>query len=202
MNVRSCIAAAAIALMPMLSQASVVYEWTTTNNVAPHGVSLRMEFDDAVVQRDSLDFDYSGEGHRSAWLPPELGLISLSFALFDSHGVHFTQDTGVAYDGPFYQLLRMHVGFGEYMTGYIEAGNFETAFTMQAKKNDNVFEVTDLVSDAPLDGKIGCTSPTIGPCAGATGVIQRVNDVPEPGSLALIGAGLFAASRIRRRKSQ
>lgn len=198
MKMKSYIAAAGLALMPILSQAGVVYEWEATNNDAPRGISLRMEFDEATVQSGRFEFEYSGQGDRSAWLPQGLGLISLSFGLPVATGVIFTQDTGSGNVGTYYQFLSMYVSFGDYMTGGISAANFETGFSMSSIGNGPNFEITSLVSDAPVDA-VGCVSPQVGPCAGATGVIRRANEVPEPGSLALIGAGLLAASRVRRK---
>jgi hypothetical protein len=182
----------------MLSQASVVYQWESINNEIPRGVTFRLEFEDSAVQSGGFSFDYEGEGDSSAWLPPGLGLISFSFAAPGGAFIDFTRDVGFGHAKNYPSYLYMHVSLGEYLDGYISAGNFHTGVIMGSA--NGVFEIHNLETDAPLD-QAGCGPSAFRTCYGATGMIRRVTNVPEPGSLALFGAGLFAASRIRRTKS-
>jgi hypothetical protein len=202
MNVKPYIAAAALALAPMLSQASVVYEWESTNNETPRGVTFRLEFEESTVQSGSFSFDSEGKGDLSAWLPPGLGLISFSFAAPGGAFIDFTRDVRPepvddrAGYLDYTNYLNMSVSLGEYLEGYISAGNYHTGVSMGS--NNGVFEIYNLETDAPLD-QVGCGPSAFRTCYGATGVIRQVADVPEPGSLALFGGGLFAAWRLRRK---
>jgi hypothetical protein len=201
MNIKSYLLAAALALSPLLSQASVIYEWEAQNNQAPRGVVFRLEFDEATLKSGSFDFEASNMGSPSSWLPQNIGLISFSFSFPGGGGVGYFKDEGYGNVGVYPSYLSMHVGFGDYLSGSIIASGLDTAFKMVTLGNDNVFTIFDLQSDAEVESA-GCPPPWVSNvCAGAQGTIQRVNEVPEPGSFSLVGAGLFAASRFRRKKA-
>jgi hypothetical protein len=104
MNIKSFIAAASLSVLPMLSQASVVYQWESINNEIPRGVTFRLEFEDSAVQSGGFSFDYEGEGDSSAWLPPGLGLISFSFAAPGGAFIDFTRDVGFGH-APNYPVI-------------------------------------------------------------------------------------------------
>lgn len=196
MKLKCLIATAALVLMPLLSHAGVVYEWHALNNETPRGITLLLEFDEATVNSGSFSYEYSGLGDPSNWIPADVGLISLSFLGGGSIG--FFKDAGKGQDGPYPSYLNMQIHFGKNLSGSIWASSFETEVKMSSNGPGPVFEITSLISDAPLE-MLGCSDPHLS-CSGATGIIRRVNNVPEPGSIALFGAGLFAASRFRRKK--
>jgi hypothetical protein len=199
MNIKSLIGAASLALLPMLSQAGVVYEWQATNNAIPRGVTFKLEFEESAVKSGGFHFDQTGTDFQLGWPRPDLGLIYFDIGVAGAHSV-FDQQYGFSTD-LFSNVgeLTIDVTFGAngLLEGSIRSDSFETGFTMSS--NDGIFTIHRLQSDGPVWGA-GCDETQAVVCAGATGVISRVDEIPEPGSLALIGAGLFAASRIRRRK--
>lgn len=200
MNFKSLISGGVLALLPMLSCASVLYEWDALNNKAPQGITLQLEFEQSTVQSGRFDFDLYGDGATNDGPHPGLGLIALNFSFPQPDlGVGFTRANGYGTGFYNYGTLSVHVEFekGGFLTGYIRAGNIETGFEMRSQ--GRVFTVLHADTDGPSTGA-GCGWTTNTPCAGATGQI-RAAEVPEPGTIALLGGGLLAASRIRRRKA-
>ncbi len=195
MKIKSYIAAAALSLMPLLSQAGVVYEWKPTNDVAPRGITFTLEFEESTVQGGVFNFALTGEEFQYFTPQPNLGLISFGFDVGGAY-TSFSRQYGYETD-PGYNVggLEMDVSFGSngIMEGFIRMNSWQTGFTMISE--GGVFTVYDLKSDGPVGG---CDFMQETECTGASGVIRRT-DVPEPGSLALIGIGLFAASRMRRK---
>lgn len=195
MNVKSYIAAAALSLMPLLSQASVVYEWKSTNDVPPRGITFTLNFEESAVRSGGFSFALTGDEFEYFTPQPNLGLISFEFGL-EGANTSFSRQYGYE-SAPGYNVggLEMDVSFGSngFMDGFIRMNSWQTSFTMISE--GGVFTVYDLRSDGPVTG---CDFMQETECTGASGVIRRT-DVPEPGSLALIGIGLFAASRMRRK---
>jgi hypothetical protein len=197
MNIKTFVVGATLGLLPMLSQANVIYEWKSINNEKPYGVSLRMEFDDETFEKGEFRFDLSKQADPHGGPRPELGLVSMLFNLGPASGVYYARDYGFYGDKNAYEVtLNVNVWLGkQFMERSISASNFSDFFSMNS--NGTKFTVNDFETDNIGAG--GCDPRSSEQCGGAAGFMMRVHEVPEPASLALIGAGLFTVSHLRRK---
>jgi len=194
MNVRSCIAALGLCLLPLCSQAGVIYEWQPLNHETPRGISLALEFDEDTVRSGAFSFaiteEYDGEENHAAG-----GLLGLRYAFPDAYEPMTYSARGGFGSG--FGTLEMEVRFeqGGFLSGFIYANDSHHHFMMNS--DGRVFTVLDANSDEGMPSA-DC-GWTVGiDCSGATGQLKRA-DIPEPGSLALLGAGLLAAAALRRK---
>lgn len=197
MNIRSYLAAVGACLLPLCSQAGVIYEWRALNDELPWGFTLELEFDHRTVASGQFSVDFSDpSGYGRV---PQKGLLNLRYSfpgvgeemLYASKAGGFS--TGIGY-------LNMALRFGKdgFLSGsmYLNNGSHHIDLVSDGR----AFTVVDANSDEEMAGA-GCTWATPF-CGGASGHIQRVRetaDIPEPGSLALLGAGLLAALGSRRK---
>lgn len=194
---------AALALLaPSLASAGVIYEWRSANLEAPYGISLRMEFDEQAVRAGSLVFDV--EQDYMAAPRPDSGLLSFSYSFPGAHDAitYRPREEGFAYGWGMMNLDLIFGGDGS-LSGYIHANNSSSHFVMQSQ--GGLFTVLDSNSDMGMPGA-GCEWGMS--CNGATGYIRQatqlaplvqIQEVPEPASIALIGAGLIGVLAGRRR---
>lgn len=197
MKVRSYFAAIGLCLLPLFSQAGVIYEWQATNDELPLAITLELEFDHRTVAGGEFNFAF--------WDPeidskvPARGLLALRYT-FPGMGEEMLYDAKTGGFASGIEYLNMMVRFGAdgFLTGAIYLNDGSHHIDMASE--GNLFTVIDADSDEQMLGA-GCNWD-MEFCGGASGRIRKVGetaDIPEPGTLALFGAGLLAALRLRRR---
>lgn len=203
MKLRAYLAAAALCLLPLSSQAGVIYEWQALNDELPWGFTLELEFDHQTVASGGFFFDYSDPmGFEKV---PTRGLLSLRYT-FPGMGedMLYAARSGGFSSGIGYVNMALAFDADGFLSGSMYLNNGFHHIDMAS--NGQTFTVIDANSDEQMEGA-GCTWETPS-CSGASGQIRRVREtaetveIPEPGSLALLGAGLLAALRLRRRPMQ
>lgn len=200
MKIRSCLAAIGLCLLPLSSQAGVTYEWQALNEELPWGITLELEFDHRTVAAGEFSFAF--------WDPeidskvPTRGLLALRYT-FPGMGEDMLYDarTGGFSSGIEYLDMRLRFGADGFLTGalYLNDGRHHIDLASEG----NLFTVIDADSDEQML-EAGCNWD-MEFCGGASGRIRKVRetaDIPEPGTLALFGAGLLAALRLRRRAAR
>ena len=199
MNLKSCVAALSLCLLPLVSQAGVIYEWRSLNNETPRGITLQLEFDQRTTNSGAFSFmideENAFEGKR-----PDTGLLGLRYSFPDHPGYQAMAYSAAEGFGNGLGKLTMEVRFEKsgFLSGYIYANNAQHHFTMDS--TGSVFTILDANSDQGMPSA-GCGWTVDIDCTGASGQIRRA-DIPEPGSLALMGLGLFAAAAMRRKAAR
>lgn len=199
MNIKSVFAASALCMLPLTSLAGVVYEWTATNNEIPRGITLQLEFDRKTVKAGEfkLDLEYEYEADAKTVVPLR-GLLNLRYTVPGNGSfMDYTSHRHTGFSFPSGRLM-MDLAFieGGYLSGKIFASDSNSRIELASA--DKTFTILDARSDEMMYNA-GCQNyPS--PCGGAIGFIQKVGEVPEPGSIALLTLGAAGLMSMRRRK--
>lgn len=176
-----------------IAHAGIFYKWHATNDVAPTGFHLLLEFDPAVVRAGSFTMSFDHEEPHGGY--PTSGLRSLVMGFDDSHvGINWTPRQPSGDPGP--HILSMNVRFTPdgYLTGGIRASNFDSSFGMSSGMTDEYGFYLSQVSSDYFFG--GCDHGNMATCVGATGQIRQV---PEPQTIGLLALGLVGLAVARRK---
>lgn len=196
MNIK-LIVAAALCVLPLLSQAGVVYRWQALNNETPRGITLELEFDRKTVKNGAFHLNFNQEEEVAS----KQGLLNLRYSYAGSPWPAMVYS---AKNGGFDDQigsLSLHIAFDNegFLTGYIfSSDQMYQHFEMES--DARIFTVLDARTEFDGMEVAGCTFGEI--CSGAMGYIRRVRDVPEPISLSLLAIGATGIAAARRRKGR
>jgi hypothetical protein len=196
---------AAIAAMSIhaSSHADVMYRWIDVTDGKPANVSMTLVFSDDAVAQGAFSYRLA----PTTTISGANGLKSFGFSIDGITPMSYTPGAGLFAYGM--GSLNMNLSFDPagYLTGSISANDQNSDFAVTS--SGDLFSFTAMHSDQDMMGtKFSCGTYTRYTCT-STGVMERVSlvhtaavtsDVPEPGSLALIGAGLLGLLALGRAK--
>lgn len=192
MKLNSLIFAATLLLTSASSHAGVVYEWVIVNDHTPNRVQMRLEFKESVVASGRFSLNYDATTGQAL---PDSGLVSFSFGSLFNATPGYPFPYGLGY-------LRMDIGFDQnnfYLTGSISALDLHTRLNASTSVVPNQDERLFTIYDTNSDGLPYCYGEPNKSCSGATGYFRQV---PEPGSIAILGLGALAAIGARRKRRE
>ncbi|WP_288379997.1 PEP-CTERM sorting domain-containing protein [uncultured Massilia sp.] len=192
MRFKSLVLASALCLASISSQAGVLYEWRPLNEKLPQHVTFRMEFTTAAVNSGKLNFKVPMGDWEESY--PDAGLLSIYFSTPGVSPISYKPREERFRYGLGSLDLNLTFGSDGFLSGRIYANDANSHFGMSSQ--GSLFTILDARSDQDMGGA-GC-GENWEICNGATGQLQRV-DIPEPGSVALLGIGLLAAAGLRRK---
>jgi len=194
---------AAIAAMSIQasSHADVMYRWTTVNDGKPANVAMTLVFSDDAVAQGGFSYHLAPtntitDGH---------GLKSFGFSVGGMTPMSYTPGAELFRYGMGRLDMTLSFDPAGYLTGSIAANDQNSDFAMAS--SGDLFSFTRMGSDEDMTGtKFSCGTYTGYTCT-STGIMERASlvkvaatSVPEPGSLALLGAGLLGLLGLGRTK--
>jgi hypothetical protein len=187
------------------SRADVMYSWTSHTGTTPVNVSMTLVFSDDAVAAGALT--YHLDPQTSSAQQPLAGLKSFSFDAGRLNPMSYDPSAGPFARGTGYLDLNLQFDPAGYLTGRIYANDQNSDFTVSSNAA-GLFTFSAMHSDQDLIGQYSCDNKP--GCTWSSGAMQRMafaqadvnlGQVPEPGSLALIGLGLLGLGRaVKRRK--
>jgi hypothetical protein len=189
------------------AHAGVMYSWTQTeaSDLMPPGLRLEMVFSDDAVASGAVNLDIYDYcfGATDCMLDSQTSLLSLTY-WFDNgadgwNRIEYRHGQAPRY---WHNILSLSVTFAAdgLLRGSIRVNDGNSDFHMAS--DGAVFTVIRAGSDEPFG--CGFEYPY---CEGAKGYIGAVSSariaqaqVPEPGTLAILGIGLLAAAVVRGRR--
>ena len=201
MTIKKLFVAAALCFTSLASHAGVIYEWRPTNDGTPRNITFQLEFTQETVDSGAFSFVVPFGDTTASY--PDSGLLSLLYTFPGTAGyMSYQPPTEKFRNGLGHLNMDIRFEAGGYLSGRIYANNAENHIDLLS--DGSLFTIRDANSDAGMPGA-GCGWL---PCGGATGYLRdvRMNEVPEPHALALLGLGALAARgalqlRLRRRQA-
>jgi hypothetical protein len=201
---------AAVAAMSIhaSSHADVMYRWTPVTDGKPANASMTLVFSDDAVANGMFNYHLAPTNTIS----DASGLKYFGFGINGITPMSYTPGTELFRYGMGRIDMSLNFDPAGYLTGSISANDQNSDFAMSSR--GDLFAFTRMGSDQdPMGTKFTCGTYTGYACT-STGILERVStvqatvvhtaalsaDVPEPGSLTLIGAGLLGLLGLGRAK--
>lgn len=186
------------------SRADAIYQWHgDPASSSPSSMSLTLVVSDAAVKAGQVDFTYSTLGGPGTASSTDVRALSWSYSGIKDvglFGASFVFDDERQFAFPTRIDVHLNLSPSGYAIGSIGTATAYGDVTTSLSSNAaGLFSMNYIASG---DRSINSSECRADPKCVAlpSGTIQRVSDVPEPGTFALLGLGLVGLARVGRRK--